>query len=96
MRNQVEILWLQQIYHREEAGTTITNLNSDISGFCNGSFTQWLNKNSAVKKDKTKFYRYKGNRARVPRLKQIFLRYFMFNISHRENDFLIIRSNCRW
>ena len=50
MRNQVEILWLQQIYHRQEAGTTITNLNSDISGFCNNSFTQRLNKNSAVKK----------------------------------------------
>ena len=50
MRNQVEIRWLQQIYHRQEAGTTITNLNSDISGFCNNSFTQGLNKNSAVKK----------------------------------------------
>lgn len=50
MRNQVEILWLQQIYQSKEAGTTITNLNSDISGFCNNSFTQRLNKNSAVKK----------------------------------------------
>ena len=96
MWNQVEILWLQQIYHSKEAGTKITNLNSDISGFCNNSFTQGLNKNSAVKKNKIKFYRYKGNRARVPRFKQIFLRYFMFNISHRENDFLIIRSNFRW
>ena len=86
MWNQLEISWLQQIYHSKEAGTTITNLNSDISGFCNNSFTQGLNKNSAVKK-KIKFYRYKGNRARVPGFKQIFLRYFMFNISHRENDF---------
>ena len=50
MRDQFQILWLQQIYHSKEAGTTITNLNSDISGFCNDSFTKGLNKNSAVKK----------------------------------------------
>ena len=49
-RSNVQIPCIQQIYHSKEAGTKITNLNSDISGFCNNSFTQGLNKNSAVKK----------------------------------------------
>ena len=71
-RSNVQIPCIQQIYHSKEAGTKITNLNSDISGFCNNSFTQGLNKNSAVKKAKSNFTVTKATVPECPDLNKYF------------------------
>ena len=71
-RSNVQIPCIQQIYHSKEAGTKITNLNSDISGFCNNSFTLGLNKNSAVKKAKSNFTVTKATVPECPDLNKYF------------------------